>query len=134
MEVMNRHFALVGPKLAEKITLKPDDDCLCCITPESNVMVFKTINETHIHCVVKNLKNGKAESTDKIPTTINKDVAGLIKKPLTMIFNSSQTNRVFQIFGNLPELPLLSNQVQTMMSINIGLIQSSWFSQGSRRQ
>ena len=57
MEAMNRHFALVGPKLAEKITLKPDDDCPCCITPESNVVTFKTINETRMHNVNKKLKN-----------------------------------------------------------------------------
>ena len=41
VEAMNRHFALVGPKLAEKITLKPDDDCLCYITPEPNIMTLK---------------------------------------------------------------------------------------------
>ena len=29
MQAMDRHFALVGPKLAEKITSKPGDDCLC---------------------------------------------------------------------------------------------------------
>ena len=67
VEAMNRHFALVGPKLAEKISSNPDDDCFCCITPESNVMIFKTINETRIHYFVKNLKNGKAASPDKIP-------------------------------------------------------------------
>ena len=33
VEAMNRHFALVGLKLAE-ITSKPDDDCLCYITPK----------------------------------------------------------------------------------------------------
>ena len=60
MEAMNRHFAIVGPKLAEKITSRPDDDCLWYITHESNVMTFKTINETHMHNSIKNLKNGKA--------------------------------------------------------------------------
>ena len=48
MEAMNHHFASVGPKLAEKITSKPDGDCLCYITTESNVMAFKTINKTYI--------------------------------------------------------------------------------------
>ena len=48
MEAMNHHFALVGPKLAEKITSKPDDDCLCYIKPESNVMVFRIIDETYM--------------------------------------------------------------------------------------
>ena len=72
VEAMNRHFALVGRKLAEKITSKPDDDCLCYITPESNVMT---------------IKNGKAADPDKIPMIIIKDVGDLIRKPLTMIFN-----------------------------------------------
>ena len=95
VEAMNRHFALVGPKLAEKITSKPDDDCLCYITPKSNVMTFKTINETYMHNAIKNLKNGKAAGPDKIPITIIKDVGDIITKPLTMIFNSSLTNGVF---------------------------------------
>ena len=85
MEAMNRHFALVGPKLAEKITSKPDDDCLCYITPESNVMTFKPINETYMHNAITNLKNGKAAGPDKIPTTLIKDVGDITKKPLTMI-------------------------------------------------
>ena len=82
---MNRYFALVGPKPAEKITSKPDDDCLCYITPESNVMTFKTINETYMHNAIKNLKNGKAVGPDKITTTIIKDVGDIITKPLTMV-------------------------------------------------
>ena len=87
VEAMNRHFALVGPKLAEKITSKPDDDCLCYNTPESNVMTFKTINETLMRNAIKKLKNGKAAGPDKIPTTIIKDVRDIITKLLTMIFN-----------------------------------------------
>ena len=95
VEVMNRHFALGGPKLADKITSKPDDDCLYYITPESNAMTFNTINETYIYNAIKNLKNGKAAGPDKIPTTIIKDVGDIITKPLTMIFNSSLMNGVF---------------------------------------
>ena len=95
VEEMNRHFALVGPKLAEKITSKPDDDCLCYITPESNVMTIKTINETHMHNAIKNLKNGKAAGPDKISIPIIKVVGDIITKPLTMMFNSSLTNGVF---------------------------------------
>jgi len=81
---MTGHFSLVGPKPAE-ITVKPDDDSLCYITPESNVMAIKTINETFMHNAIKNLKNGTAASLDKIPTTIIKDVGDIITKPLTMI-------------------------------------------------
>ena len=85
VKAMNRHFALVRPKQAEKITSKLDDDCLCYITPESNVMTFKTINETHMHNAIKNLKNGKAAGPDEIPTTIIKDIGDINTKPLTMI-------------------------------------------------
>ena len=67
-------------------------------------MTFKTINETYMHNAIKNLKNGKAAGLDKIPTTIIKDVGGLITKQLTMIFNSSLTNGIFQIFSKLLEL------------------------------
>ena len=94
VEAMNCHFALVGPKLAEKITTKPDDDCLCCFTPESNVMAFKTINENYMHNTIRKLKNGKAAGPDKIPTNIIKDVGDPITK-LTMTVNSSITNGVF---------------------------------------
>ena len=65
VEAMNRHFAIVCPTLVEKITSRPDDDCLCYITPESNVMTFKNINETHMHNSIKNLKNGKAAGPDE---------------------------------------------------------------------
>ena len=74
---------------------------------------------------------GKAASPDKIPTTITKDVGDISTKRLTIIFNSSLTNGVFQIFGKLLELLLLSIQVQKMMSVTIGPFQSSQFSQGS---
>ena len=92
---MNHYFALVGPKLAEKISSKPDDDCLCYITTKSNVMAFKTIDETYTDNVIRKLKNGKASGPDKVLTTIIKDVGDLIAKPLTMIFNSSLMNGVF---------------------------------------
>ena len=94
VEAMNRNFALVGPKLVE-ITSKPDKDRLCYIAPESNEMTFKTINETHMHNIITNLKNAKAAGPVKIPTTIIKDVGDLTKKPLIMIFNPSLTNGVF---------------------------------------
>ena len=134
MEAMNRHFALVGPKLAEKITSKPDGDCLCYITPESSVMTFKTINETYMHNAIKNLKNGKAAGPDKIPTTIIKDVGGLITKQLTMSFNSSLTNGVFPDIFKIARITQLSNQVHKIMTITIGPFQSSRFSQGSWRE
>ena len=37
VEAMSRHFALFGPKLAEKITSRPNDDYLCYIATEANL-------------------------------------------------------------------------------------------------
>ena len=110
VEKMNHQLALVGPKLAEKITSNPDDDCLCYITPESNVLIFKTINETHMRNAIKNLKNGKAAGPDKIPTTIITDVGDLIIKPLTMIFDSSLTN------GDYPDILNIARITPTFKS------------------
>ena len=72
MEAMNHHFASVGPKLAEKISAKPGDNCLRYITPESNVMEFKTIDDTYMGNAIRKLKNGKASGPDRVPTTIIK--------------------------------------------------------------
>ena len=128
VEAMNCHFALVGPKRAEKITSKPDDDCLSYITPESNIMTFKTINETYMHNVIKNLKNGKAVGPDKIPTSIIKDVGDIITKPLTMIFNSSLRNGAFPDFWKIPRITPTFKSGVKMMSIIIGPFQPSRFS------
>ena len=95
VEAMNHHFVSVGPKLAEKITSKPGDDCLRYINSESNGMVFKSVDETHMANAIRKLKNGKAAGPDKVSTTIIKDVGDLISKPLTMIFNSSLMGGVF---------------------------------------
>ena len=123
VEAINRHFALVGPKLAEKITSKPDDDCLRYISPEANVMTFKTVSETYLPNAIKNLKNGKAAGPDKIPTTIIKNVEDIITKPLTMIFNSSLMNGVFpDIFKIARIIPTLKSG-EKMMSLTIGQFQ-----------
>ena len=52
-------------------------------------MIFVHIDETHVLNAIKQLKNGKAPGTDKISTTLIKDAAAFIWKPLTMILNSS---------------------------------------------
>ena len=136
MEAMNRHFALVGPKLAEKITSKPDDDCLCYITPESNVVAFKTINETYIYIynAIRKLKNGKAAGPVKILATIFKDVGDLITKPLKTIFYSSLTNGVFPDSWKIARITLTFKSGARKMSITIGPVQSSQFSQGSWKE
>ncbi len=58
-------------------------------------MEFKNIGDICLLNAVKILKNGKAPGPDKLPTTIVKDLADLISKPLSMIFNSSFAIRIF---------------------------------------
>ena len=58
-------------------------------------MEFKTVEDVFILNAIKNLKNGKAAGPDKVPTMLVKDVADLISKPLSIIFNSSLANGIF---------------------------------------
>ena len=92
LEALNKHFVSVGPNLADKIISKPGDDCLQNIKPVQKEMKLKTIDDAFILNAIKQLKNGKAAGPDKVPITVVKDVADLLSKPLSMIFNSSLTN------------------------------------------
>ena len=47
LEAFNHHFTSIGPKLAQKIEVRSDDDCLQNITTESN-MIFRTVDENYI--------------------------------------------------------------------------------------
>ena len=60
LEVFNHHFTSIGPKLAHKIEVRNDDDCLQNITTESNNMIFNTVDENYILDAINQLKNGKA--------------------------------------------------------------------------
>ena len=95
LEAFNHHFTSIGPKLAQKIEVRSDDDCLQNITTESNTMIFGTIDENYILDAISQLKNGKASGPDKVSITIIKDVKDLIAKPLKIIFNDSVINGVF---------------------------------------
>ena len=88
---LNSHFVNVGPRLASRIEVKSGDDPLCHFQnrTEETVFQFKHINESTVLEYIQNLKQGKSAGPDKIPTTILKDAADFICKPLTMIFNSS---------------------------------------------
>ena len=81
----------VGPRLASRIEVKSGDDPLCHFhnRTEETVFQFKHVNESTVLEYIQNLKQGKSAGPDKIPTTILKDAADFICKPLTMILNSS---------------------------------------------
>ena len=88
---LNSHFVNVGPRLASRSEVKSGDDPLCHFhnRTEETVFQFKHVNESTVLEYFQNLKQGKSAGPDKIPTTILKDAADFICKPLTMIFNSS---------------------------------------------
>ena len=45
LEAFNHHFTSIGPKLAQKIEVRRDVDCLLNMSTESNNMNFKTVDE-----------------------------------------------------------------------------------------
>ena len=64
----------------------PVDD-LCRV--EQKEIKFRAVTSKHIVNKIKKLRVGKAAGPDNIPTTVVKDVGGIVAKPLAMIVNSS---------------------------------------------
>ena len=87
-ESLNHHFVTVGPKLASKLESKPDDDSLKHISYQQNAMIFVPIADAYVQNAIRQLKIGKAPGPDKTSTTLIKDAADFIWKPLTTVFNS----------------------------------------------
>ena len=95
LEVLNRHFVLVGPDLAKHIRSNSDDDCLKHIIPESREMLFQTVDEEYVLNAINRLEKGKASGPDKVTITLVKDAAISIVYPLMMIYNVSLMNGIF---------------------------------------
>ena len=64
-------------------------------------MIFVPIDNAYVLNAIRQLKHGKAPGPDKISTTLNKDAADFIWKPLTMVFNSSLKYGIFPDIWNL---------------------------------
>ena len=90
-KALNSHFVNVGPRLANRIEVKPGDDPLCHLDTcmAETFFQFKYVNERTVVKYIQNLKQGKSAGPDNIPTVILKDAADFICKPLTITFNSS---------------------------------------------
>ena len=72
-EALNHHFVTVGPKLADKIEQRTNDDPLKYVVKQSSVMKFNLVGDIFILNSIKQLKNGKAPGPDKILTMLIKD-------------------------------------------------------------
>ena len=94
-EALNHHFTTIGPKLAGKLESRSNDDSLKHINTQQNKMTFLPIDETYLLNAIKQLKSGKALGPDKISTTLIKDAADFIWKPLAIVFNSSLKCGIF---------------------------------------
>ena len=90
-EKLNEHFVNIGPKLASKLEVKPDDDPIKYLHPNDSDQrfSFKLMSEESMLRSLKMLKSGKAPGPDGVPTNLVKDAAKFIAKPLAMIFNAS---------------------------------------------
>ena len=76
----------------------------------------------------------KAAGQDKMATTIIKDVWGIITIPLTMIFNSSLTNRVFPDIWKLARItPIFKSGAKTDVNNYIPISVLSVFSRILKR-
>ena len=62
---------------------------------DSATLILKPVPNSQVLKILKQLNNGKACGTDKIPTTLLKDAANFISYQLTLICNSSIKNGVF---------------------------------------
>ena len=76
-EALNQHFVTVGPKLAEKLESKNDDDPLIKINAQTKKLKFQFIDNTYVLNAISKLKNGKALGPDKISTRLVKDSGDL---------------------------------------------------------
>ena len=90
-EKLNEYFVIIGPKLASKVEIKPDDDPIKYLHPtDSNQKFsFKLMSEESMLRSLKMLQSGKARGPDGVPTNLIKDATKFIAKPLAMIFNAS---------------------------------------------
>ena len=90
-EKLNEHFISIGPKLASKLEVKPDDDPIKYLHPTNSnqKFSFKLMSEESMLRSLKMLKSGNAPGPDGVPTNLVKNAAKFIAKPLAMIFNAS---------------------------------------------
>jgi len=95
LKALNHHFVSVGTNLANKITSKPDDDCLKYVVSVNNKMTLNTINMKYVLDAIGRLKNGKAPGPDKVTIKLVKDAAKFIAYPILCIFTSSIKNEIF---------------------------------------
>ena len=100
-EALNQRFVTVGPKLAEKLESRNDDDLLIKINAQTENLKFKLIDNTYVLNAISKLKNGKSPGPDKISTRLVKDSGDFIWKPLIMVYNSSLETGVFPDFWKL---------------------------------
>ena len=81
LQALNHHLVSVGTNLPNKITSKPDDDCLKYVVSVTSKMTLNTIDTEYVLDAVGRLKNGKASGPDTVTIHLVKDTAKRIAYP-----------------------------------------------------
>ena len=88
LQKLNKHFVIIGLKLASKLEAKPDYDPVKYMRADADQKSpFKVMSEEAMLTSLNMLKNEKAPGPDGVTTNLVKDAAQCIAKPL--IFNAS---------------------------------------------
>ena len=114
-EKLNEHFASIGPKLASKLEVKPEDDPIKYLHPTdlNQKFSFKLMSEESMLRSLKMLKSGKAPGPDGVPTNLVKDAAKFIAKPLSMIFSASLAKGIVPDVWKLAKIiPIFKTRAQ----------------------
>ena len=91
VEKLNEHFVNIGPELAKKVEVNPDDDPIEYLNSvnANHKFCFKIISEESMLTSLMMLNSGKAPGPDSVSTNLVKDAAKSISKLLVMIVNAS---------------------------------------------
>ena len=82
-------FVRVGLNLAKQIDAKPEDELLKHITPVTNEMKFKAIDEGYVMNAITRLQKGIVPGPDEVSVTLVQDAAESILYPLALMYSSS---------------------------------------------
>ena len=98
-EEFNNHFTTLGPKLAEKVEAKEQDNPLKYFADEETITTpyfqFQPISSDIIENEINKLKCNKSSGYDKISVQFVKDAAKILCKQLAGIFNFSFKMGIF---------------------------------------
>ena len=103
IEKLNKHFVNIGPELARKLDVKPDDDPIKYLNfvDVNGRFTFNIISEEALLTSLIMLKGGKVLGPDGVPINLVKDAAKSVARPLMVTFNVSLAKGIVSIVWKL---------------------------------